>query len=58
MIKTVSIMLSWLKWPFIIFFAVYITFAILVYAWLLYYKSKGKVRKKGNHVKNKKKRRS
>jgi len=54
MFKTMLIMLSWLKLPFIIFISVYIAFAILVYVWLLYYKSKGKVRKKGNHVKIKK----
>ena len=54
MYKTMLIMLSWLKYPFIIFLTVYVTFAILVYAWLLYYKSNGKTRKKGNHVKIKK----
>jgi uncharacterized protein len=54
MLDSVLLMLSWFKWPVLIFFSVYITFASLVCLWLLYYKRKGIVRKKGNHVKIKK----
>ena len=54
MLESTLLMFSWFKWPIIILFGVCIIFAILVYAWLLYYKSKGMVREKGNHVKIKK----
>ena len=54
MLKTTLLIISWFKYPFLIFFGVCIVFTILVYAWLLYYKGKGMVRKKGNHVRIKK----